>query len=131
MSEGTINLPDPIPTVVTQPIDQTGDALVTPIVDHTEKITRIEERQAQHQEEMIRQLSELEERLRTASSSQVEGLISRINALEEKLTASARVEATPHSVEIVPPAIVTSPEPVEKIRQGLIHRRKAKRKKHE
>lgn len=127
--EGTVNIPDPVPTVVTQPVDATGDALVDPIVSHTEKITRIEERQAQHQEAMVRQLEELEERLRNASSSQVEGLIERINTLEAKLTESTRVEATPHSVEIVPPAIVTSPEPVEKIRQGLIHRRKARRKK--
>ncbi len=118
------------PPVITPVIDA-GSELVAPVVDHTEKITRIEERQAQHQEEMVRQLAGLEERLVTATSSQVAGIEERIVKLEEKIAASAAASAeeiVPDSVDMNLPDVEASPAPPEKMRQGLSHRRKAKRK---
>ena len=115
-----------IPPVVAPVID-TGNELVAPVVDHTEKITRIEERQAQHQEEMIRQLGELESRLVTATSGQIAGIEEKIARLESKLAESTPVPD--ESVELTLPDVETSPAPPEKIRQGLRHRRKARRGK--
>ncbi|SRR6266567_1403335 len=117
--------PDPAAPVVT-PVVDTSDHLVAPVVDHTEKITRIEERQAQHQEELVRQLAALEERLQTASGAQVARLEEKIATLEGKLAQEA---APPESVELELPEVETSPAPPEKIRQGLRHRRKSKRSK--
>lgn len=116
---------------VVAPVIDTGNELVAPVVDHTEKITRIEERQAQMQEERFREMRELEERLQSASASQVQGIMERIAALEAKIeAASASAEAEPEGagVELELPDVETSPAPPEKVRQGLRHRRKARRK---
>jgi len=125
MSEGTISIPDPAPVVT--PVVETGNELVAPVVDHAERVTRIEERQAQHQEEMFRELRALEERLQTASSSQVQGLMDRISHLEGKIETETHIPD--ESVELTLPDVETSPAPPEKIRQGLRHRRKERRKK--
>ncbi|SRR6266566_1832982 len=125
MSEGTISIPDPVTPVVT-PVVETGNELVAPVVDHAERVTRIEERQAQHQEEMLRQIGELETRLQNASGEQVTRLEARIAELEGRLEREA---APPESVELELPDVETSPAPPEKIRQGLRHRRKERRKK--
>src|SRR6266699_220337 len=124
MSEGTISIPDPAPVVT--PVVETGNELVAPVVDHAERVTRIEERQAQHQEEMLRQIGELETRLQNASGEQVTRLEARIAELEGRLEREA---APPESVELELPDVETSPAPPEKIRQGLRHRRKERRKK--
>lgn len=127
--EGTINVPDPV-TPVVAPVHEASNELVAPVVDHTEKITRIEERQAQQQEEYIRKIAELEDRLRTASSDKVAGIETRIAELEGKIaTQNAAIKATPQSVDLVVPDVVPSPAPPERVRQGLSHRRKARRKK--
>lgn len=114
------------PTQIITPVVETESKLTAPLIDHEGKITRIEERQAQHQEEMIRQLGELESRLVTATSSQVAGIEERIARLESKIAESTPVPD--ESVELTLPDVETSPEPPEKIRQGLSHRRKARRK---
>lgn len=116
-----------VPPVVAPVID-TGNELVAPVVDHTEKITRIEERQAQHQEEMLRELRGLEERLVTATGSQVGALEERIVKLEGQIAAAAAPVVPDESVELTLPDVETSPAPPERIRQGLRHRRKERRK---
>ena len=120
--------PPVVPPVVAPVID-TGNELVAPVVDHTEKITRIEERQAQHQEEMMRELRGLEDRLVTATGSQVAAIEERMARLETRIEAAASPDPVPESVELTLPEVEASPAPPEKIRQGLSHRRKAKRKK--
>ena len=125
------NVVPTIPQVVT-PVVETESQLTAPLIDHATRVTRVEERQAQHREEMIRQLAQLEERMATAASSQVESLRERIAGLEAKIAASAeKVETvvTPDAVELTTlPDVAPSPEPPEKLRQGMRHRRKAKRK---
>lgn len=119
------------PVPIVQPVLETAnDELVAPVIDHAEKITRIEERQAQHQVELARQLVELEERLRTASGSQIDSLMQRIAGLEDKIAASAEenVGVPDESIELELPEVEASPAPPEKIKQGLRHRRKAKKK---
>lgn len=114
------------PTQVITPVVETESKLTAPLIDHEGKITRIEERQAQHQEEMIRQLGELESRLVTATSGQIAGIEEKIARLESKLAESTPVPD--ESVELTLPDVETSPAPPEKIRQGLRHRRKERRK---
>lgn len=116
------------PPPVVAPIVEKTNELVQPVVDHTEKITRIEERQAQHQEEMMRQLGTLEERLARSTGSQVEVLERRIAELEAKIAEAAEPVIPDESVDLVLPEIEPSPAPPEKARSGMRHRRKAKQK---
>lgn len=124
------NVVPTIPQVVT-PVVETESQLTAPLIDHATRVTRVEERQAQHQQEMLRQLEQLEERMATAASSQVESLRERIAGLEEKIAANAIVaEKIPDAVELTTlPDVAPSPEPPEKMRSGMRHRRKAKRGK--
>jgi len=118
------------PVPIVQPVVETAnDELVAPVIDHAEKITRIEERQSQHQVEMMRQLGELESRLVTATGSQVGALEQRIADLEGKIAANAENVGVPdESIELELPEVETSPAPPEKMKQGMRHRRKARRK---
>lgn len=119
---------DAPPVPVVAPVIEKTNELVAPVVDHTEKITRIEERQAQHQEEMMRQLSGLEERLASATGSQIDSLQRRIVELEAKIAETAAPVIPDDSVELTLPEIEPSPAPPEKVRSGMRHRRLAKRK---
>lgn len=113
---------------VIQPVIDTGEKeLIDPVLNLTERTTRVEERQAQHQQEMLRQLQDLEGRLVTATGSQVGALEHRIATLEGKIERQADIPD--ETVELTLPDVETSPAPPEKMRQGLIHRRKAKRSK--
>ncbi len=115
---------------VIAPVIEASDELTQPVIDHAEKIVRIEERQSQHQQDMLRQLADLEGRLVTATGSQVGALEDRISKLEGKLAAQAESVGVPdESVELSLPEVEASPEPPEKIRQGMRHRRKGKRGK--
>lgn len=118
------------PQIIT-PVVETESKLTAPLIDHEGKITRIEERQAQHQEEMARQLQGLEERLITATGSQVGALEHRIADMETRMNeerVAVSVEPEPEAVDLTLPDVEASPAPPEKIRQGLSHRRKARRK---
>lgn len=119
---------DAPPVPVVAPIIEKTAELTQPVIDHTEKITRIEERQAQHQEEMMRQLSGLEERLASATGSQIDSLQKRIGELEAKIAESAAPVIPDDSVELTLPEVEPSPAPPEKVRSGMRHRRIAKRK---
>jgi hypothetical protein len=127
-AEGTIEIPDPV-TPVVNPIINAGEELTQPVIDHTEKITRIEERQAQHEVELLRQLTELEGRLQTATASQAQAIEERMARIEAKLeeTAAAPIEAIPEAVDFDVPPIEESPAPPEKVKRGVRARRKAKR----
>jgi hypothetical protein len=118
--------PPAAPPIV-QPIVEASDELVAPVIDHAEKIVRIEERQAQHQREMIEQLAQLEERLLHASSSQIDGLMTRINDLESNTAKSTESAMPDESIELELPEVEPSPAPPEKLKQGMRHRRKAKK----
>lgn len=120
----------PEPTQVITPIVETESRLTTPLIDHAGKIAHIEERQAQHQEETLRQLAALEERMQNASTAQLSALQERFSALEAKLAAPAEEAGLPdESVELTLPDVEASPAPPEKVRQGIRHRRAEKRKK--
>lgn len=111
----------PAPAPVTAVVDA-GSELTQPIVDHTEKITRLEER--------FREMRELEERLLNATASQAQGLQERMAALEAKMEAAATetAEVPEAGVDVVLPEVEDSPAPPEKMKQGMRHRRKARRK---
>ena len=123
-----------VPPIVA-PVVHAGEDLTDPVIQHTERITRIEEQQAQQQERMIRELGDLESRLRNATQEEAQSLYRRIDALEEKITALAtkpveEVEEAPgEAVEFVEPAVEPSPAPPEKERRGLRYRRKARKSK--
>lgn len=118
------------PQIIT-PVVETESKLTAPLIDHEGKITRIEERQGQLQEENARQLASLEERLVTATGSQVGALETRIAELEAKMQAQAEQvepEPEPEAVDLTLPDVENSPAPPEKIRQSLRERRKQRRK---
>lgn len=125
---------DPTQQIVT-PVIETESHLTEPLIDHAGKIAHIEERQSQHELELVRQLGDLETRLQTAQGSQVSAISERIAALETKIEALAAppVEETEdlpdEAVEFTEPEVETSPAPPEKLRKGLRHRRKARRGK--
>lgn len=105
-----------------------GSELTQPVVDHAERITRVEEQQARAQEDRFREMRELEERLLSASNSQVEGLREQIAALTARIEAVPQEVPEEENVELELPDVDASPAPPEKVRQGLRHRRKAKKK---
>lgn len=116
------------PQIIT-PVVETESKLTAPLIDHEGKITRIEERQGQLQEENARQLASLEERLVTATGSQVGALETRIAELEAKMQAQAeQAPPEPEAVDLTLPDVENSPEPPEKIRQSMRERRKTRRK---
>lgn len=123
-----------VPQIVA-PVVHAGEDLTDPVIQHTEKITRIEERQAQQEERLIRELGDLESRVRNASEETAQGLYRRISEIEDKITAlaekpvEAAEDAPGEAVEFVEPVVEPSPAPPEKERRGLRHRRKARKKK--
>jgi hypothetical protein len=127
--EGELRTIPEAATQIVTPVVETESKLTAPLIDHEGRVVRIEERQAQHQEEMVRQLAGLEERMQSASASQMASLQERFNALEARMAAPVEEAGVPdESVELTLPDVETSPEPPEKLRQGMRHRRKAKRK---
>lgn len=121
---------------VQAPVPPTGD-LVAPVVDVTQRVTRVEEQQAQHAERLARDIAELEERVRSASASQVGTLEERINALSAKLEALSQPpvqqieeipESTEDAIEMTTPEIEEAPEPPEKRRKGIHGRKREKRR---
>lgn len=122
-----------VPQVIT-PVVETESKLTEPLIDHASKIAHIEERQSQHEVELVRQLGDLESRLQTATASQasaIEERIARIEArLEEIATAAAEPveEELPNAVDFEVPPIEDSPAPPEKMPRGIRARRKARRK---
>lgn len=123
------------PTQVVTPVVETESHLTSPMIDHAGKIAHIEERQAHHETELVRQLGDLETRLQTATGEQVSSISERIAALEAKIEALAtppteEIEEAPgDAVDFTPPEVEPSPAPPEKVRRGLRYRRKARRNK--
>lgn len=121
--------------------EQQTPELVQPVIDHTEKITRLEERQTQQEAELYRRLSETESQLRQAIEEGGRGASERIATLEEKLEGLlAKIEAAaapapapeapaapPGGVDFEVPAIEESPAPPEKVQRGIRARRKQRR----
>lgn len=126
---GDDNVAPPVTTVV-----EGGKELTAPVVEHTERITRIEEHQAQQEEKLYRDLQSLREELANASSEQISGIHSRMDAIETKLSellakSTEEVEEVPEgAVEMVTPEVQVNPEPPEKQRQSRRFKRKARRK---
>lgn len=120
---------------VIAPVIDTGNELIAPVVDHTEKLTRLEERQQQQESDFYRRISETEEQLRQAIEAGGQGMSERISALESKLEAlltKAEEEApeeVPDAVEFGEPEVEQSPAPPEKMPRGIRARRKARRGK--
>lgn len=125
-----------VPQVIT-PVVETESKLTEPLIDHASKIAHIEERQSQHEVELVRQLGDLESRLQTATASQasaIEERIARIETRLEEMAAAAttpveEVEELPDAVEFGEPEVEQSPAPPEKMARGIRARRKARREK--
>lgn len=95
--------------------------LTAPVVDHAERIARIEERQARRDEELAQQLAALEGRLS-------EGFNTRMSAYEAAIAKAAEeAEAAPEEVEELGEEEVEVPRVQERPR-GIHGRRKARRK---
>lgn len=118
--------------------EQSTPELVAPLVDHTEKITRLEERVTQQESDLFRRLNETESQLRQAIEEGGRGSAERIAALEEKLEgllskieAAAPAPVAPSApaggVEFEVPPIEESPAPPEKVQRGIRARRKKRR----
>lgn len=120
------------PQVIT-PVVETESKLTEPLIDHAGKIAHIEERQAQHELELVRQLGDLEGRLQTATTSQAAAIEERIARIESRLEeiASAATkpveEELPGAVDFEVPPIEESPAPPQKERKGIAARRRKKR----
>jgi hypothetical protein len=125
------HVPEPAAQIVT-PVVETESKLTAPLIEHEGRVVRIEERQGQMQEEHARALAALEERLVTATGSQIGVLERRIAEIESKQAATTEGEdlgeMAGQGVDLALPDVEVSPAPPEKIRQGMRHRRKAKRK---
>lgn len=123
--------PAPAALPIVQPVIEAGSAVVQPVVDHAAKIAAIEERESQRQVEHARELAELEERLRSATGNQLDSILERIGKIEEAQAASAQAAAEEiadkEGVELAIPEVENSPAPPERIRQGMRHRRKARK----
>lgn len=129
MEEGEHSHTIETPPVIAPVID-TGNELLQPVIDHTQRITEIEQRQARAAEETIQQIAQLEERLANASGNQFNEISERIARLESRLEEQIKpVEEIPEDgVELAMPEVEASPAPPEKVRRGLRHRRRARRK---
>lgn len=113
--------PAPAATVV----HNEGSDLVQPVVDHAERLTRLEERQARHEEEVARRLAETESRVNESVSA-------RLSALEEatRAAAAAAAEAAvapPEEVEELAEDEVEVPRVHTEKPRGIHGRRKARR----
>ena len=124
------------PVPVIQPVIDTGEKeLVDPVLNLTEKTTRIEERQAQQEERLVRQIGEVEERLQNATGEHARHLEERLSQLEARLeeALSHPAKEVEHpvagAVELAEPVVESSPAPPEKVRRGLRARRRARRRK--
>lgn len=116
--------PTPAPTTIVQ---DAPDELVQPVIDHTERLTRLEERQAQHEVDVMRRLDEAESRIN-------ENVSSRLSALEEaaRAAAAAAAEAAAAPVEETEELAedeIEVPRVAPEKRKGIRGRRKARRNK--
>ena len=119
------------PAVIT-PVVETESKLTAPLIDHEGKITRIEERQAQHEERLMRELGELESRLSTARESELSSIREQIAHVEsrlEELVIKPAEQVPETAVELAEPELEPSPAPPEKVRRGMRHRKRARRGK--
>ncbi len=134
MPEGEHEHTPETPQVIT-PVVETESKLTEPLIDHAGKIAHIEERQAQHEVELVRQLGDLEGRLQTATASQASAIEERIARIEARLEEMAAKpaetveEELPGAVDFEVPPIEESPAKPEKMARGIRARRKAKREK--
>jgi|ERR1700738_260461 len=130
-----IDIPDvPVVTPVVQDVSHGVEHIVD--VAHEGRITKVEERQAQHEEALMRQLNDLRASIMQdveASTGQARQLAE--SALERVTALSAKVETdvVPEKInedasgaaDFVVPDIETTPDPPR--RKGLRERRKRKR----
>lgn len=119
------------------PVVNAVPELTQPVIDHAGKIAALEERQAKHQEDLARQLGELEERYtralaehQTQLSAQLDA---RIAAIEEAMSRAAKAaedvpEEAPEEAEELVEDAVEVPRVAEKP-HGRRRRRKARRNK--
>lgn len=120
------------PTIV-----QTGAELVQPLVDHAEKITRLENEVAKYDVELARRIGSLRDEITQEMNSRMTGHNERIDALAKRLddllalaeeVPEEVVEAPEEVAETVVPEVV-EPKPEQKPEnapKGMLARRKAK-----
>lgn len=120
--------------------DHTGDELIDPVIQHTERITKLEGGLTQTEERLNTQLIDTERRLReaidaNAAQETIRSLENRIVSLEAKLEEMAThpVETTEtvpaQAATLVIPEVEETPAPPEKERRSIRHKRRGKRKK--
>jgi hypothetical protein len=112
---------------VVTPVVETESRLTAPMIEHEGRVVRLEEQHIAQREEMQRKIEELEARLVTATGTRATELEARIATLEGRIQEEVSSEVPDTSVELSLPEVEASPEPPEKVRQGMNHRRKAKR----
>lgn len=130
-----------------QVVKDTGAELIDPVVDHAERLTKVEGNLTHTEERLNRQIVETETQLRQALeasggdvTSRINSLMDKLGALEEKVNALAvhpvktgeegagAVVAVPgEAVTLVTPPVEDSPSPPEKERRSIRHRRKNRR----
>lgn len=135
-----------IPEQAVHTAQDTGDSLIDPVIQHTERITNLESGLSASEERLNNRIIETESQLReaiaaNAAQSTIEALEARIVALEAKLeekgthpvetaeNAPGEVAAVPAgAVAFVAPVVEDSPSRPEKERRSIRHRRKNRRK---
>lgn len=132
-----------------QVVKDTGAELIDPVVDHAERLTKVEGNLVHTEERLNRQIVDTETQLRQALeasggdvTSRVNALMDKLGVLEEKINAmavhpvktgeegaSAVVAVPGDAVTLVTPSVEDSPSPPEKERRSIRHRRKTRRNK--
>lgn len=107
----------PVQTVVQQPAQE----LTAPVIDHADRLARIEERQARHEEELGRRLMEVEDRVTT-------GVNTRLSSIEERLSAALTPPPPPEPVAEIEEEVEVARHKSED-RRGIRGRRKARRER--
>ena len=125
--EGGGSTPPPAPAPEATVVHNEASDLTQPVIDHTERLTRLEERQAAHEVDVMRRLDEAESRIN-------EGVSARLSALEEaaRAAAAAAAEAAAAPPEEAAELVedeVDVPHVAPEKKRGIRNRRKARRTK--
>lgn len=128
-----------IPEQAVHTAQDTGDSLIDPVIQHTERITNLESGMSAQEERLNNRIIELESQLREAIAAKAGE--ERITSLEEKIVAlQAKLEekgthpvetvegAPAGAVAFVAPVVEDSPSSPEKERRSIRHRRFKRRK---
>lgn len=125
--EDGVNVPGVVQPIVT-PVEHTGGELVEPVVDIASRVGTIEEKQKNHELELLRQIGDLETRLGSAYNDRFDGVGSTINDLERRLAEmETRAQETVETPVAATLANVDMPPAPKEKRRGIRGKRKSRR----